>query len=373
MKGAVSSQGISVIVPSYNCSRFLSRLLVSIDEHRPSDINVEVLVIDDSLPKEAEITKALCDQHRVNYLRCEGNVSRKRNFGIERASHEVVLFTDSDCEIASGSIAEHVKSYQTDRSIDAVCGVVEFTGETNWVWSVVERSSFLGAFSFAKRMPNVPWAVTANLSVKKAVLEQIGGFDEGFLQAPGGEDVDLGLRLNKAGHKIVSNPHSVIYHTRDTWNTVGRMLKRVIGYGRAHYRLLVKHADQVGYEYPRLAVVLFLVGLMLTAQSVLTLDPLPILKYMVFALLMMAMQAVLVLSSSQSTMKPLVILKEMAAHGMDLAFEWAVVSESLRHWDTRGFWAKMIYAEKQLVHERERKIIQSWSVVIGLAILLLLY
>ena len=59
------------------------------------------------------------------------------------------------------------------------------------------------------------------------------------------------------------------------------------------------------------------------------------------------------------------IPREIVAHGLDLAFEWGILFESLRHLDARGLRAKIVYAEKQLVYERERKIIQCWSIVVG--------
>jgi GT2 family glycosyltransferase len=367
-----ASNGISMVIPTYNSSRFLSKLLVTVEKNGRAVNDVEVLVVDDSFPGEAEATKTLCAQHGARYLWCEGNVARKRNFGIEHASHQVVFFTDSDCELAPSTLAEHLKLHNTGKGIGAMYGLVEFSGETNWVWSVVERTGFLGAYSFARRMQYAPWGGAGNLSVKRHVLQEIGGFDETFLRAPGGEDVDLGLRINEASYKIACNPDAVVYHTRETWNTLWRMLRRVFGYGRAHYHLLVKHSDHVGYEYPRLAVVFFFLALLLIFKAVITQHWLPLVGGMVFVLTVLVAQATMLLLSSKHGLSLRAITTEMVAHGLDLTFEWGIIYESLRHLDTRGFWAKMIYAEKQLVHERERKIIQCWSLVIGFLVLLFL-
>lgn len=370
MESIPSSNGISMVIPTYNSSRFLSRLLVTVEKYGRAVDNVEVLIVDDSFPEEAEATKTLCAQYGARYLWCNGNIARKRNFGIEHASHRVVFFTDSDCELAPSTLLEHLKLQNTSEEIGAMYGVVEFSGKMNWVWSIVERTGFLGAYSFARRMPYAPWGGTGNLSVKRHVLQEIEGFDETFLRTRGGEDVDLGLRINKAGYKIACNPDAVVYHTRETWNTLGRMLRRVFEYGRAHYHLLVKHADQVGYEYPRLAVVFFLVGFLLIFRAAITRHWLPLVGCVIYLLSVMAAQAVMVLLAGKQSLKT--ILKEMVVHGLDLTFEWGILYESLRHLDPRVFWAKMIYAEKQLVHERERKIIQCWSIVIGFLVLLLL-
>src|SRR5690606_35202204 len=52
---------------------------------------------------------------------------------------------------------------------------------------------------------------TANASVPRAVLEQVGFFDSGF-EGYGWEDLDLGRRLKKAGYKRVMVHEAIGYH-----------------------------------------------------------------------------------------------------------------------------------------------------------------
>ena len=374
MASSTSSLGITLVIPTFNNSRYLSKLLLSYKKYYRSENKaedgIELLIIDDSNPRETALIQSLCSQYNIHYLRCDGNVSKKRNFGAEHASYEIILFTDSDCELTSTSINEHLRLYKTNPEINALCGVVEFSGESSWVWSVVQRTGFLGCFSFAKIMPNVQWGVTANISVKKNVLQEISGFDETFLKAPGGEDVDFGLRLNKAGYKIISCPNSVIYHTKNTWNTLDRMVKRGFSYGRAHYHIIVKHTDKVGHEYPRLAVVFLWVFLLIILKVIITENWIHLIEIPIYFLSVLTTEAILVLGKEKCSLKS--IIKEETAYILDLSFEFELVFKSLSKHDTRGFWAKMIYSEKQLVYERNRKIIQCWSLVIGFLILILI-
>jgi len=366
--------GISLVIPTFNNSGYLSKLLISFDRYYPArkinEDEIELLVIDDSNPKETVKIQSLCSQYKVDYLRCVGNVSKKRNLGAIQASHEIILFTDSDCELTSSSIEEHLKLYKTNPEINAACGVVEFSGETNWVWGVVERTGYLGCFSFAKIMPYVQWGVTANLSVRKSTLKEIGGFDETFLKTPGGEDVDLGIRLNKAGYCIMSCPNSIICHTKNTWNKLGRMIKRGFSYGRAHYHIIDKFADKVGREYPRRAGIFLLVTLLVIVKGILLHNWIQLLEIPFFIFLVLTIEAILVLGKEHFELKA--IFKEVIAYNLDLSFEYGLIFESLSKLNTRGFWAKMIYSEKQLVYERNRKIIQCWAFVIGFTILILI-
>ena len=361
--------GITIIVPNYNSSLFLSKLLESINLSEGIDRLPEVLVVDDSNTDEAAATQNLCNKYGANYLWCEGNVAKKRNFGVEKATNTIVLFTDSDCELSPKTILEHLKLGNTDSEIGGMLGLIEFTGPENWMWSVVERTGFLGAFSFARRMKFAPWGVTANLSIKRKVFLKVNGFDESFLQAPGGEDVELGLRINKSGYKIYCNPNAKIFHTRNTWNTLGRMFTRVFGYGRAHFHVIIKHMDQVGIEYPRLGFIILFTGLLLTLISIIMSQFFPIVNYIIFILVVMGVQASLILLLEKRNFRYL--LQEMLANGLDLVYEVGLIFESLRNKDLRGIWLKMIYAEKQLINERTRKIIQAWSVLVGFLILII--
>jgi GT2 family glycosyltransferase len=46
--------------------------------------------------------------------------------------------------------------------------------------------------------------------VRRDVFETLGGFDERL--RIGGNDVDLCIRIRKAGYQVVYNPHAILYH-----------------------------------------------------------------------------------------------------------------------------------------------------------------
>ena len=54
-----------------------------------------------------------------------------------------------------------------------------------------------------------PYAITMNWASRRAVLEELGGFDERFRRC---EDVDLSYRMTQAGYTLAFAPAAVVYH-----------------------------------------------------------------------------------------------------------------------------------------------------------------
>ena len=87
----------SIIVPVYNVSLYIEKCLESLKAQNGNDF--EVLVIndgstDDSLEK---ISSRVSDDERFHiYTKENGDISDARNYGIERATGEYLLFVDGD-------------------------------------------------------------------------------------------------------------------------------------------------------------------------------------------------------------------------------------------------------------------------------------
>lgn len=81
-----------------------------------------------------------------------------------------------------------------------------------------------------------PFFACANLAVKKAVYEAIGGFDPDLRT---GEDIDLCMRVMASGAELYFEPDvRVHHHNRET---VRELLRQWFNYGRYHARLFEKH------------------------------------------------------------------------------------------------------------------------------------
>lgn len=88
---------VSIIIPVYNVEKYLHECVDSILRQTYRDI--EVLLVDDGSPDNCP---TLCDEYArrdsrvVAYHKPNGGLSDARNYGLERAKGEYIVFADSD-------------------------------------------------------------------------------------------------------------------------------------------------------------------------------------------------------------------------------------------------------------------------------------
>ena len=89
----------SMIVPVYNVKRYLKRCVESLVEQEGAETKREIILVDDG---STDGSGELCDQFAalyedvVAYHKENGGLSSARNYGIDRAQGEWVLFVDSE-------------------------------------------------------------------------------------------------------------------------------------------------------------------------------------------------------------------------------------------------------------------------------------
>jgi GT2 family glycosyltransferase len=244
--------GMSVVIPTRGRLHLLRRLLQSIrDDAERVDFPLEILLVDDSSGDEAMHMHLLADEFHAKIITGVSHVGGKRNRGVEEACNDFVLFLDSDVVIQAGTLAAHYRKLTNDQQErpTGCLGQVRFIGEPTFAWNVISEMQLTLPFSYPLISETVPWGPTANLSFKRAAFLAVGGFD---LTLPhyGGEDVDLGLRMTQAGHRIATASDAVADHTIETWSTWRQNIKRLIQYGKADFHLLLRHPNRVFFDFP---------------------------------------------------------------------------------------------------------------------------
>jgi GT2 family glycosyltransferase len=149
------------------------------------------------------------------------NRAHARNMGAEHARSDLLAFTDADCTPSPGWLETLLAC---GRGQDIVAGHVEVT--TGAPPSAVERFERLWLFA-QEAWVEQGWAATANLCVRRGVLEAVGGFDPAYRHY--GEDADFCTRARRGGYRIAFCPGAEVGHPAEA--RLRSMLRRSFWHG----------------------------------------------------------------------------------------------------------------------------------------------
>lgn len=328
----------------------------------------EVLLIDDSNDADKKEIMELCRKYDAKLLAGPASVSAKRNYGAKMADGEIILFLDSDCIATENLIEHHMKKYESNK-IGAVVGPLEFVGKENRFWKSVALTPYLICFKMPYWGETVPWGTTANFSVRKQVFIKIGGFDEAFPNKPGGEDVDLGLRIVKQGYIIATTKQGLVYHDKATWSKRKQMFQRVWYYGGADYYLVERHPDFVVDSMPRRCLISVLLSVIMIFLS-LAKSPIYLVGIFIWVLLDIFGMAFVMsrLGSQKST-----FLQQIEVQLMIMVNEIGYIRNCLRFRKIKYLFKQMVYFENQLKGITYNGNIAFWCFFINVIIMICLY
>jgi len=223
---------ISVVVATYNGASTLRTCLRSLADLRYPDY--EIIVVDDGSTDDT--ARVLTAFPEVKVVRQENQgLSAARNAGIQKATGELIAFTDSDCYVDPDWLYHLALAFQD--SGHAGMGGPNLTPREDGPWQRAvalapgHATHVLLDFDEAEHVPG------CNMAFRRDVLETLGGFDPQFRKA--GDDVDLVWRLRDLGHTVGFCPSAFVWHRRRA--TLSAYWKQHFGYGEAEGLLVAKH------------------------------------------------------------------------------------------------------------------------------------
>ena len=218
---------VTIIIPTRDRRDLLARCmdgLLGATDYR----NFEVLVVDNLScePATEQLYRKLATDPRVRVLRYAQpfNFSRINNWAAEQAGGEILLFLNNDTEVIDRDWLRHLAANATRPEVGAVGakllypdgrvqhgGVILGMGGTAAHFHLRRRAEDAGYFGRARLQQNLSAVTAACLTMRRAIFEEIGGFDAANLPVAF-NDVDLCLRIRERGYRIVWTPLALLTH-----------------------------------------------------------------------------------------------------------------------------------------------------------------
>ena len=153
----------SIVIPTWNRSELVDALLESLykERNRYEKGETEVLIVDSSQGEEQKSIVQSCEKYDAVYISGDDSVRKKRNLGIRSSKFDYILFIDSDVTVESGLLDEYVEAYKNPYKVKlgGVLGYTEFVGEKTFWWKLLEKTSLVNSFSFARNYPFHSWTI----------------------------------------------------------------------------------------------------------------------------------------------------------------------------------------------------------------------
>ncbi|MGA2681190.1 MAG: glycosyltransferase [Candidatus Bathyarchaeia archaeon] len=223
---------VSIIVAAYNNEQTIEECLKSILALDYPSGSVEIIVMDGA-SKDATVRKV--QQYPVKVVSIRLNAPAAYNYAMKNvATNQILGFIDSDAKVDRLWLRKMVPRL-LEPKVAGVSGSIEtWNAENPWAkcigYELKNRYNRIGKYTSR--------IATMNLLLKKAVIEEAGGWDEGL---PSQYDTDLGFRLSAKGYRIAYEPSAVCFHYHRP--TLKAYYRQQLQYGKNTLKLYFKHGD----------------------------------------------------------------------------------------------------------------------------------
>lgn len=213
---------LSVIIVNYNSKPLIEQCIISVKKAL-HEIQGEIIVVDNN---STDGSKEYLPQHfaDVKFMANARNLgfAKACNQGFKISSGKYVLFLNPDTIIPESSLSQCISFFETHSDAGAI-GVRMINGDGKFLKeskrgypspsvsfyklfglaAIFPRSKTLAKYYQGhlpeKEISSVEVLSGAFMMVRRDVFEKINGFDEDFFMY--GEDIDLSLRVHKAGYE----------------------------------------------------------------------------------------------------------------------------------------------------------------------------
>jgi N-acetylglucosaminyl-diphospho-decaprenol L-rhamnosyltransferase len=248
----------AAVVVSYNYGDLLERCVRSIIDDSSAGA-VDIVVVDNG-SSDGSIERLATALPAARIVAAPGNVgyARGANIGIATTDAPVVAVLNGDVELAPGVAAAMVGALDADQRAGAIGprmlnldGSVYPSARTDPGLVVAAAHAALGLVwktnpwtrryrqldSDPTRARDVDWVSGAAVWLRREALDDVGGWDERYFMYM--EDIDLCLRLRRAGWRVTFEPAGEVMHVQGA-STSKRPFRMIVEHHRSVWRFAAR-------------------------------------------------------------------------------------------------------------------------------------
>ncbi|MFT7463709.1 MAG: GT2 family glycosyltransferase [Pseudohongiellaceae bacterium] len=228
---------VSVVVPARNCPGQLRYCLTQLAASACKAF--EVIVVDD---ESTDDTASVAEEFGAQLLRLpkRQGPAGARNEGAALAKTELLYFVDADVGVHTGNIGAVLEAFDHEADLDALFGSYDTVpSEPNFI------SQYRNLFHHYVHQQGHEEASTfwsGCGAIRRQLFLDFGGFDPGLYDRPAIEDIELGVRLVKAGHRIAVKKAIQVTHLK-RWTLWPMVRTDVFDRGIPWTRLILREGN----------------------------------------------------------------------------------------------------------------------------------
>ena len=199
---------VSVVIPAHNAASHLRICLQALLESAAAPL--EIIVVDDGSTDE---TRALALSFTVTVLDSDRRrgPAFARNLGASQAKGDVLFFLDADICVKAGTLAQITQSFAADPELDGLIGSYDDRPSANDFISQYRNLMHTFVHQTGAERASTFWSGCG--AIRRAVFLEQSGFSVEY-KRPAVEDIELGYRLCRAGHKVVLDRNLQVTHLK---------------------------------------------------------------------------------------------------------------------------------------------------------------
>ena len=198
---------ISVIIPVHNDADNLAFCLKAIANSTPTPDEI-IVVNDASSDRTADVIREN-EVHSAALMPPAHGPAFARNYGVTLATGDLLVFLDADTSPYPDTFAKIIDEFLNNPDISALFGSYDDKPSQNGLISQFKNLQHHFVHQNGKKEASTFWAGCG--AIRTDVFRSMGGFNESYSR-PSIEDIELGYRLRRSGHKIRLCPGIQVTH-----------------------------------------------------------------------------------------------------------------------------------------------------------------